>query len=71
VGLRRRGNSAEEISALKRAYRELFFSGMPMRDQVKRLTENATSPLVKEFLSFIEKSARGICRPAARGESEE
>jgi UDP-N-acetylglucosamine acyltransferase len=70
IGLRRRGYSQEEIGALKRTYRELFFSGLPMRDQVTRLVKTATSPAVQEFLSFLEKSARGICRPAARSSDE-
>src|SRR5690349_8879839 len=48
VGLRRRGYASESISALKQAYRDLFDSGLPFKEQVAALTQTATDPAVRE-----------------------
>ncbi len=61
IGLQRAGVSAQEISALKRAYQRLFLSGMSTRDA---LAELASSPfaLVREWGEFIAGSTRGFAR---------
>jgi UDP-N-acetylglucosamine acyltransferase len=62
-GLRRRGFSAETIQALKRAYRTLYRSGLPL-EQAKRELENqkAQCPEVQPILEFLAASKRGIIR---------
>jgi UDP-N-acetylglucosamine acyltransferase len=63
IGLKRNGFSSEEITALKRAYKLLFHAHLPLKEAVKE--SRATwghLDRVEAFLSFIEKSKRGICR---------
>jgi UDP-N-acetylglucosamine acyltransferase len=68
VGLKRRGFPAEAISALKKAYRILFRSGLRLAEAIaKARQELPPSPQLEHLLDFLEKSSRGICRPAGRG----
>jgi UDP-N-acetylglucosamine acyltransferase len=70
VGLKRRGFTAELVSTLKKAYRLIFRSGLRLVDAVaKARRELPSSPQLEYFLAFLEKSERGICRPA-RSRSE-
>ena len=63
VGLKRRGFSAEVVRALKQAYRVLFQSGLTVREAVPRVRrEHAGIAEVERFVSFIERSERGVCR---------
>jgi UDP-N-acetylglucosamine acyltransferase len=63
VGLRRHGVSADTISALRDAYRDLFSQGLPMRIALEQVRASyARVPEVKELVEFIENSARGVCR---------
>jgi UDP-N-acetylglucosamine acyltransferase len=62
-GLRRRGYSSERIMAIKRAYRTLYNSGLPLseaRSELARAAEGA--PDVKLMLDFIERSQRSLVR---------
>jgi UDP-N-acetylglucosamine acyltransferase len=62
-GLRRRGYSPESISAIKRAYRTLYRSGLSLdeaRSQIAVIA--AESPEVKPFAEFVAASSRGIVR---------
>jgi len=62
-GLKRRGFSPERIAAIKRAYRTLYMSGMPLdraREELARAAGEA--PDVKRMLEFIEKSQRSLVR---------
>ena len=62
-GLRRRGFSADDINALKRAYRTLYRSGLTLEDARRELEaqiKNCSS--VKEITSFLADSKRGIIR---------
>lgn len=60
VGLRRGGLPAEEIQALKRAYRTLFRSGLLLEDALQQL---GFSPdlRVQHLVQFIRSSPRGFC----------
>ena len=63
LGLQRRGFPADVVSALKRAYRVMFQSGLKAREAIARL--RAERPLIAEverFVAFIEASGRGVCR---------
>lgn len=64
-GLRRRVNR-DDINALKIAYRTLFTSGKPMREEASRLLEETTNNYVKNLCEFVIQTKRGI--PLARKE---
>lgn len=62
-GLRRHEFPAEEIEALRRAYRILYREGRLLQEAVQRLQElAATSRHVARLVQFIEGSSRGIAR---------
>ena len=66
IGLRRRGFDAEQVRAIKSAYRLLFAAGMPFAEARARLAaELAATPEVERLLAFLAASSRGIT-PAAR-----
>jgi UDP-N-acetylglucosamine acyltransferase len=61
VGLARRGFSPEAIGALKRAYQEIFYSGLPRNEAMARVqAEYGAVPEVARVLDFIRNSARGV-----------
>lgn len=62
-GLRRRGFDAERIGAIKRAYRTLYVSGLPLSDARERLAAQAgVSEDVAALLDFIDRSERSLGR---------
>jgi UDP-N-acetylglucosamine acyltransferase len=62
-GLRRRGFSAGTIQALKRAYRTLYRSGLPLEQAKQELeAQKADCPEVQPILEFLAASKRGIIR---------
>jgi UDP-N-acetylglucosamine acyltransferase len=63
IGLRRNRFSEETIAELKKAYRILFRSGLPMQEALAR-AEEGTAPLpeVRHLLDFIRSSKRGVQR---------
>jgi len=62
-GLKRRGFTAESLSALKRAYRTLYKSGLLLEEAKVKLAEEAkTQPDVQRFVDFLAVSKRGIIR---------
>jgi len=64
VGLKRRGFSDDTIQAIKRAYRIMFTSGLRVAEAVARVrAETGRIPEVERFVSFIERSERGVARP--------
>jgi UDP-N-acetylglucosamine acyltransferase len=62
VGLERHGFSKEEISTLKKAYRLLFRSSLPLKTSLKIIQEELEGPQIDELINFIQSSKRGICR---------
>ena len=62
-GMRRRGFDGEEIKILKRAYRTLFRSGLPLQEALEQLEREENSTAVGHLLSFARKSHRGLARP--------
>ena len=63
IGLRRRGFSEESISALRRAYKRLFRSKMPLAEALDSVTADMGSIAeVTMFVSFIRSSERGVIR---------
>ena len=64
VGLERRGFTAEQVSALKRAYKLLFQSKQLARDAVENIrAELASSPQALHLADFVAASERGVTRP--------
>lgn len=62
-GLRRRGYTSDRIMVIKRAYRTLYNSGLPLsaaRNELARAAES--EPDVKLMLDFIERSQRSLVR---------
>jgi UDP-N-acetylglucosamine acyltransferase len=61
IGLQRSGMDEETIRELKRAYRLLFRSDLNVTQAIERAqTELEPLPEVKELISFVEASARGV-----------
>jgi UDP-N-acetylglucosamine acyltransferase len=62
-GLKRRGFSAERISAIKKAYRTLYMAGLPLAEAKLQLAEQAqSSEDVRRMLEFIDRSERSLAR---------
>ena len=62
-GLKRRGYNSEQISAIKRAYKTLYLSGLPLKEAREKLAEQAAnSPEVGLLVEFIDGSERSILR---------
>jgi len=62
VGLERHNFSKEEILKLKKAYRILFRSSLPLSTSLKIIQEELDGEKIKELVDFINSSKRGICR---------
>ncbi|HEY3276982.1 MAG TPA: acyl-ACP--UDP-N-acetylglucosamine O-acyltransferase [Syntrophorhabdaceae bacterium] len=64
VGLERRGFTKEEITHLKRAYRIIFRSSLPLSTSLKIVQEEFSEEKgrVQDLIDFIKSSKRGICR---------
>jgi UDP-N-acetylglucosamine acyltransferase len=61
IGLQRSGMEEETIRELKRAYRLLFRSDLNVTQAIERAqTELEPLPEVKELISFVEGSERGV-----------
>lgn len=62
-GLRRRGFSPEAISAIKRAYKTLYRSGLGLAEARQRIeAEAGQHPELKPLADFLAVSGRGIIR---------
>ncbi|MGE5189819.1 MAG: acyl-ACP--UDP-N-acetylglucosamine O-acyltransferase [Gemmatimonadota bacterium] len=63
IALRRNGFSDETIAGLKKTYRILFRSGLPMTEALARVeAELPPSPEVRHLVDFIRASKRGVQR---------
>ena len=71
IGLRRRGYKADDVTALKKAYRDLFSSSKPVSELLAEMSQSAQVVPVKELVEFLKKSQRGFTRPAANTSSAE
>ncbi|MGV3628580.1 MAG: acyl-ACP--UDP-N-acetylglucosamine O-acyltransferase [Betaproteobacteria bacterium] len=62
-GLKRRGYAADAISAIKRAYKALYKSGLSFDVAVAQITaEAATQPALQPLAAFLATPGRGIIR---------
>jgi UDP-N-acetylglucosamine acyltransferase len=62
VGLKRAGFSADEIRALKQAYRILYRSGLKLEPALTRIEAEIPGEHAAHLVRFIRASKRGICR---------
>ncbi|MGM0568065.1 MAG: acyl-ACP--UDP-N-acetylglucosamine O-acyltransferase, partial [Elusimicrobiota bacterium] len=64
VGLKRRNYSSQVKGHLKNAYRIIFRSGLNTSHALEKLKKSAdcSIPEIKEMVSFIEQSKRGIIK---------
>ncbi|MBA4416959.1 MAG: acyl-[acyl-carrier-protein]--UDP-N-acetylglucosamine O-acyltransferase [Syntrophus sp. (in: bacteria)] len=62
VGLERRGFTKEDITQLKKAYRIIFRSALPLSTSLKIVQDELSGDHVNELIEFIRSSKRGICR---------
>lgn len=65
IGLQRAGYEASDISALKKAYRTLYRSGLKLADALVKIESEMPTPETLHLVSFIRLSERGICRERA------
>src|SRR5690606_870093 len=62
-GLKRRGFDADQIRAIRRAYKTLYSSGLPLAEAKIELARIAAdAPAVAAMLRFIEDSERPLLR---------
>jgi UDP-N-acetylglucosamine acyltransferase len=62
-GLKRRGFDKDRIMSIKRAYRTLYKSGLPLAEARAQLAEAAKdAPDVRLMLEFIDRSERSLVR---------
>ena len=62
-GLKRRGFSADTLSALKRAYKSLYRDGNTLAEAQQKLQVDAASHAeIRQLLAFLESAERGIIR---------
>jgi UDP-N-acetylglucosamine acyltransferase len=62
-GLRRRGFSADDIAAVKRAYRSLYRSQLALNDALQQIAADAKRvPALELLMAFLESPGRGIIR---------
>jgi UDP-N-acetylglucosamine acyltransferase len=62
VGLRRAGFTESEVRALRRAYRLLFRSDLPLEEALARIEVEIEGGHARHLIDFIRRSKRGICR---------
>jgi len=62
VGLRRAGFTADQIAALKKAYRILYRLGIKLEDALVRIESELDTEHTRHLVKFIRSSERGICR---------
>ena len=70
IGMRRSGIPRDQIDDARWVHRTLYRESMSIKHALQVIKERAESPIIAEYVRFIEASQRGICtqRPkAARG----
>ncbi len=71
IGLRRSGYPAEVRNEIRRAFKLIYWSGLNLRDALKKAAESTWAPPTQEFFDFIASSKRGICPASRQSQSEE
>jgi UDP-N-acetylglucosamine acyltransferase len=63
VGLQRAGFNAEQIRALKLAFRIVYRSGLKLSDALAKIEAEIPTPETLHLVGFFRRSKRGVCRP--------
>lgn len=71
IGMRRAGLSRDAVREIREAYKTLFLSGFGLEDAVAKLKQASPCAEIAEMIEFIERSPRGVMRPAVGAEAEE
>src|SRR5437773_4437448 len=62
-GLRRRGFAADEIAAVRRAYKVIYREGLSLADAKEKLAAAVVEqPVLAPLVAFLEQTSRGIVR---------
>ncbi len=61
IGLRRAGLGAEQIGCIRRAYRNIFRSGLALPIALARVEAEVEGPHARRMVQFIRASQRGVC----------
>ncbi|HUO30179.1 MAG TPA: acyl-ACP--UDP-N-acetylglucosamine O-acyltransferase [Bryobacteraceae bacterium] len=62
VGLKRAGYQLSGITALKKAYRLLYRSGLKLEEALSRIETEVPTAEARHLVEFVRRSERGICR---------
>jgi UDP-N-acetylglucosamine acyltransferase len=62
VGLKRAGFTVAQMSAIKKAYRILYRSGLSLEDALVRIETELADENTLHLVRFVRGSQRGICR---------
>ncbi len=62
VGLERHNFTKEDIRKLKKAYKIIFRSSLPLSTSIKLIQQELEGEHIDELIAFIMASQRGICR---------
>jgi UDP-N-acetylglucosamine acyltransferase len=60
TGLRRRFQNRSDIDAIKKAYKELFERGNPLKETALNILKTSENEYVKHLCEFVLNSKRGI-----------
>lgn len=71
LGLRRAGFSPATVRAIKEAYRVFFMAGLSLDEALSQVEGSNPIAEVREMVSFIRASKRGVTRPATKVLQEE
>jgi len=62
-GLKRRGYSSKQIRQVRKAYRVLYRSGLPLEEARQQLVEMANEhEEIKPWVEFLDTTEKGIVR---------
>jgi UDP-N-acetylglucosamine acyltransferase len=62
VGLKRAGFSLAQVSAIKKAYRLLYRSGLKLDEALAKIENELPDENTLHLVRFVRNSQRGICR---------
>jgi UDP-N-acetylglucosamine acyltransferase len=67
VGLKRAGFGQADVTALKKAYRILYRSGLKLEEALARIETEIPTEHTRHLVDFVRRSERGICRERVVG----
>jgi len=70
IGLRRAGYTAEQRLELKRVYRQLFRSRLPLKEALRQAEGFAPDSPAAHLIEFAASSPRGLCSDYTLGQTE-